>query len=135
MFTCQSDTKAMKDCRMDYDTYECYYCANWASDGDLGYTMFSSDDETFVNTLKVESYDDSPAMISLCGVYPQSARGFNIPQTKEECLGTTNTKPSLGTDGRFCQCTKPNAAAVSGSNRVSLAELRAAQNALAEIDS
>merc|ERR1719495_223722 len=129
----------MKDCRMDYDTYECYYCADairtGESDADLGYTVFSADDEEFQKQLETETFAETGIYISLCGVYPQSSRGYTVTQSNTQCLGSDNTKPSLGTDGRFCQCTKPNAASVASTNRVSLAELRSAQNALAEIES
>ena len=47
--------------------------------------------------------------IGICGVYPQATYNDNIPQTRDECNSwRTNLKPSIGNDGRFCVCVKPN---------------------------
>ena len=47
--------------------------------------------------------------MGICGVYPQSTYNDNVPQTRDECNSwRDNIKPSIGNDGRFCVCVKPN---------------------------
>jgi len=141
MFTCLHRSKAMKDCRWDYDTYECFYCSLTDSDGDLGYTVIPPEHEWFDNYTKTHNYatDNSGGlMISLCGVYPQAANSDEVPQNRNECNSASNQnniKPSIGTKGQFCQCAKPNPSAQASTFTVSLAWLARSEAALARYQS
>ena len=47
--------------------------------------------------------------IGLCGVYPRPSDTTEIAQDREQCMAFNNQyNPSIGTDGRFCQCWKPH---------------------------
>ena len=61
---------------------------------------------------KAESERDPNAwwfgQIGLCGVYPRPSDTTEIAQNREQCMAFNNQyNPSIGTDGRFCQCWKP----------------------------
>ncbi len=48
------------------------------------------------------------AQIGLCGVYPRPADTDEIAHSRKECFAFDNQyNPSIGTDGRYCQCYKP----------------------------
>ena len=68
------------------------------SDGDLGYH----------STVFPEAFEG--AQLGVCGVYPQSTYSDKVPRSRADCDAKAmdeNLKPSIGTDGRFCVCYKP----------------------------
>merc|ERR1719203_1806190 len=103
LFGCLYMHKAMKDCRWDYDTYECAYCTTEESDGDLGYSVVAADSE-WVAEFRDENPDfgEGNIQISLCGVYPYAANTGEVPQNRNACNSYLyNVKPSIGTEGEF----------------------------------
>ena len=136
MFGCMARHKPSKDCRWDYDSYTCNLCTKAASDEDLGYHVLNpSSDDWLEQIAYYESLDDDDSQkdldiglcslpgsniydtnwiccvnVGLCGVVPLSSYRDNVPTTRDECWGSgpTNIKPSIGTDGRFCVCVRPN---------------------------
>ena len=47
--------------------------------------------------------------MGMCGVYPTSTYTDMVPTTRDECNSfRDNIKPSIGTNGEFCVCVKPN---------------------------
>merc|ERR1719242_28309 len=87
------------------------------SDADLGYHVFSKSEtaeyEQYMNAfIDAESKQDPNswwfAQIGLCGVYSRPSDTREIAMNRQECFGFNNQyNPSIGTDGRFCQCYKP----------------------------
>jgi len=116
LFGCLAKHKALKDCRWDYDTYQCNYCTKLSSDADLEYHVVSPNDmDDFEEwTLNYQSLDADnrtwwQLQMGICGVYPQSTYNDKVPQTRDECNEwRDNLKPSIGNNGRFCVCVKPD---------------------------
>ena len=116
VFGCMAKHKPAKDCRWDYDTYTCNLCTKGSSDADLGYHVINpkADDwpewrAYYTNMANNATYMDLD--IGLCGVAPMSSYSDQVPSTRDECWeGTSrdNVKPSIGNNGRFCVCVKPN---------------------------
>ena len=122
MFGCLTTHKAERDCSWDWDTYECKYCTLKDSDGDLGYHVMykNSKDYNKYYEMKQElingdtslymdedGHDNSwmTLQIGLCGVYPLPSNQKATALNRDECFDFTNTyQPSIGTDGRYCQC-------------------------------
>jgi len=116
LFGCLAKHKALKDCRWDYDSYTCNYCTKEQSDADLEYHVvspFDMDDFNlwtgYYESLEPDNRTWWQLQMGICGVYPQSTYNDNVPQTRDECNEwRNNIKPSIGNDGKFCVCVKPN---------------------------
>ena len=94
----QAEMEKLTDCSWDYESYHCSYCTLEESDGDLGYHR----------TDFPEIYEDETTQLGVCGVYPQSTYSDKVPSSLSECHEAgARLKPSIGTDGRFCVCYKP----------------------------
>jgi len=108
IFGCLTMQKQEKDCQWDDDTYECSVCdeASGKSDQDLGYHVVWKDDDDF------EQYANAPdtAVVGLCGVYPLATYNSSYePQSRDQCVTKTKSHlPSIGNNGQFCVCVKPN---------------------------
>merc|ERR1719361_1674803 len=119
LFGCLATHKAEKDCRWDYDTYTCNYCSTngLEADLDLTYHVISPHrptdwiwwNEWGSNQVANDSLTWIGLQMGLCGVWPNSTYTDMVPTTRDECNAMQdNIKPSIGTDGRFCVCVKPN---------------------------
>lgn len=98
LFDCASDSEMMADCAMDYDSYQCPVCTTEESEADLGYKQ----------TAFPELYGADSLSLGVCGVTPMSSYSDRVPQSQRECVeGGDRLKPSIGNDGRFCVCYKP----------------------------
>ena len=119
MFGCLSTYKAERDCAWDWDSYQCNYCTMTTSDADLGYHIFNRINDYDEYKFYLSEYDDAASkhdpnswfyeQTGLCGVYPRPSDSNEIAQNREECFAFDNQyNPSIGNDGRFCQCYKPS---------------------------
>ncbi len=98
LLSCRDAAMAQPDCAWDYDSYACSYCTLQESDGDMGSHA----------TLFPEAYEAEATQLGVCGVYPQSAYSDQVPADQSQCAHMRRPlKPSLGDDGRFCVCYKP----------------------------
>eukprot|EP01083_Nonionella_stella_P001022 2945_1 len=103
-FGCFARTKGVPACDMDYRTYQCRMC-EWDHDN-IHLTNTDRPD-----TMSHEEMLDEGIQFGSCSFEIRSS-SQPISQTFSECVvapkGVTNWKPSLGLDGRFCECFKPN---------------------------
>ena len=98
LFGCNDVSAKQPDCAWDYDRLDCSSCTLKESDAVLGYHA----------TVFPEAYAAENTRLCVCGVYPQSAYATHVPQDQAECANMLQPlKPSLGDDGRFCACYKP----------------------------
>jgi len=100
LFGCFWSMKAMHDCDMDYDTYQCYSCFEF------------SHSHSFDDVFAVEE-TTSESQYKWTGLCVDSVRSADnsVPQTHDDCteqVENAEFKPSIGTDGRFCVCAQPN---------------------------
>jgi len=130
LFGCLSKYKALKDCRWDYDSYQCTYCTRRATDEDMGYHVLNRSDDNdwtlwtdyYVQRERTVGGSWIDLQISLCGVYPQAANSDMVPKTRDECNSfQDNVQPSIGNDGRFCVCVAPHSS-FDGSTKHSLSD-------------
>ena len=137
MFGCMAKHKPENDCRWDYETYTCNLCTKMASDADLGYHVVSPNSDDWLEWRGYyEAKGDNASFvdldISMCGVLPLSSYTDRVPSTRDECLITPdlindNVKPSIGNDGRFCVCVKPNESFEDKAHIVTAQDLESAE--------
>ena len=102
-FGCFSQVRGWPACDFDYSSYECKIC-HW----DEGLTQISSQKRD--DTVTWEDAIEQNLKTGICDFEIRSSTQL-IAQTFTECAtegnDNKNWKPSLGIDGRYCQCYKP----------------------------
>ena len=102
-YGCFNPVRGWPACDFDYDTYQCKIC-KW--DDSLTQISSSRRDDTL-------SYEDVVDLNYYTGICDFEIRSSiqDISQSFTKCAAqgddNKNWKPSLGIDGRFCQCYKP----------------------------
>ncbi len=98
LFDCAAESEVLADCAMDSASYECPVCTAEGSDGDLGYSR----------TAFPELFPADSLSMGTCGVAAMASYSDRVPEHHSDCVDATDAiKPSLGTDGRFCVCVRP----------------------------
>jgi len=102
-FGCFDPTRGWPACDMDYDSYSCKLC-EWDDDG----TQISS--QTRPITMTYEQVNHQGLKAGVCDFNIRSSVQ-SVEKSYSKCAiegsPNLNWKPSLGMDGRFCQCYQP----------------------------
>ena len=106
-FGCFNAVRGWPACDMDFDSYECKICT-W----DTSLTQISSSPRP--STVTWEDAVNDNLKTGICDFEIRNSRE-SVSQSFSKCAAegdsNSNWKPSLGIDGRFCQCWKPNVSA------------------------
>ena len=74
MFGCDPEPQKWANCAWDEERYQCSFCTDSDSDGDLGYRR----------TRFPEQYQSDDVDIGLCGLYPQSSYSGNVAEDRRQ---------------------------------------------------
>ena len=104
-FGCFNAVRGWPACDMDFDSYECKICT-W----DTSLTQISSTPRP--STVTWEDAVNDNLKTGICDFEIRNSRE-SVSQSFSKCAAegdsNSNWKPSLGIDGRYCQCWKPSA--------------------------